>query len=371
MTIERSTFNRYALVNAGHHFLLNFLPIRTPDSSWALNNFLAAAERNAGNIPELDAVLLRCLAVIDNGVASRRIPSLVDRYISSRAMLGSPLQRFGACLEDLLKYAGVGDGTVQHAIDLIHTNCNQVTCTPRGVAHCVGQRLSSLAVAFKRATGYTIGEYIRDARLHRAALLLASTDKSIKQVWADVGYNHASNFDHDFKRHFRVTPSEFRETCMRPVARQHFSAVNSFGSNGPEASERAAINARVLIVDDDETSAMLLSHYLRSEGLTVSVTATATSGLAKMRAGDVDVVLLDYRLPDFSGLEVLRRLREDAACETPQIALFTSDWEIFEQTAEVNDLGAIVVSKLCDLRHVLELITYLCERPSDECGAIW
>ncbi|MEJ6490578.1 response regulator [Leucobacter sp. USCH14] len=75
------------------------------------------------------------------------------------------------------------------------------------------------------------------------------------------------------------------------------------------AHEAAAI--RVLVVDDDAGARRLHGHYVsRAPGFVV--TATVGTGRAAVQhslRGDVDLVLLDMRLPDISGIEVLNRLR--------------------------------------------------------------
>ncbi len=67
--------------------------------------------------------------------------------------------------------------------------------------------------------------------------------------------------------------------------------------------------ATLLLVDDEETFRLVLSRELERSGYAVR---TAASGEAAIRAAveDVDVVLLDLRLPDMDGMEVLRRIRE-------------------------------------------------------------
>ena len=68
---------------------------------------------------------------------------------------------------------------------------------------------------------------------------------------------------------------------------------------------------RVLVVDDESNLTELLSMALRYEGWDVR---TAASGLQAVRAAkefQPDAVVLDMMLPDFDGLEVLRRMRAD------------------------------------------------------------
>ncbi len=70
---------------------------------------------------------------------------------------------------------------------------------------------------------------------------------------------------------------------------------------------------RVLVVDDEPGLAGLMASALRYEGWDVE---TAADGLSAVRAGREfrpDAVVLDVMLPDFGGLEVLRRLRAEPA----------------------------------------------------------
>ena len=63
---------------------------------------------------------------------------------------------------------------------------------------------------------------------------------------------------------------------------------------------------RLLIVEDEDTIAAPLAEGLRREGFDVTRAATGAEALA---APEVDLVLLDLRLPDMDGFEVCRQLR--------------------------------------------------------------
>lgn len=68
---------------------------------------------------------------------------------------------------------------------------------------------------------------------------------------------------------------------------------------------------RVLVVDDESTLAELMSMALRMERWEVRTALDGTSAVRTAREFRPDVVVLDVMLPDFNGLEVLRRLRTD------------------------------------------------------------
>lgn len=66
---------------------------------------------------------------------------------------------------------------------------------------------------------------------------------------------------------------------------------------------------RVLVVDDEANIAELISMALRYEGWQVTTALTGTKAVAAAKETQPDAVVLDMMLPDFDGLEVLRRMR--------------------------------------------------------------
>ena len=71
---------------------------------------------------------------------------------------------------------------------------------------------------------------------------------------------------------------------------------------------------RLLLVEDDPHVASFVRQGLEEEGYVVEWAATGREGQRRARAGAFDVVVLDVRLPDVSGVEVCREVRRhDAA----------------------------------------------------------
>jgi two-component system, OmpR family, response regulator ResD len=81
----------------------------------------------------------------------------------------------------------------------------------------------------------------------------------------------------------------------------------------------------VLVVDDEPTIAEVVSRYLERAGYATTVAHDGAEALASAQRGRPDLVVLDLMLPGVDGLEVLRRLREDAA--PPGVILLTAKGE--------------------------------------------
>ena len=107
---------------------------------------------------------------------------------------------------------------------------------------------------FARHTGDTFTTYLREVRLNRAASLLASETLSIKEVWTQVGYNDASNFTHQFKERFGVSPRDYRASLIHPPEAMPAHVMMAVGSRSPSHP--------VLIVEDNDETRTALTRNL-------------------------------------------------------------------------------------------------------------
>ena len=80
------------------------------------------------------------------------------------------------------------------------------------LAEAVGVHPVTLARAFRRAFGCTVGEYVRSVRIERAAHQLAETDLSLAEIALAAGFSDQSHFSNLFRRHAGLSPSRFRHT---------------------------------------------------------------------------------------------------------------------------------------------------------------
>ena len=82
--------------------------------------------------------------------------------------------------------------------------------------------------------------------------------------------------------------------------------------------------SRLLIVDDDPDLRAFLSGELTAEGHLCELAATGQEAMLKLRRDPPDLVLLDWTLPDFSGVEVCQRMRASQMI-TPVLMLTARD----------------------------------------------
>ena len=97
--------------------------------------------------------------------------------------------------------------------------------------------------------------------------------------------------------------------------------------------------ARILIVDDDASFRESLAETLVSLGHEPLLATTGAEGLARLERGKVDMVFLDFRLPDMTGLEVLRRMKQGASGSRLPVLMLTA-YATAENTIEAMKLGA-------------------------------
>jgi two-component system cell cycle response regulator CtrA len=77
---------------------------------------------------------------------------------------------------------------------------------------------------------------------------------------------------------------------------------------------------RVLLVEDDTSTAKSIELMLKSEGYIIDTTDLGEDGLDLGKIYDYDIIILDLMLPDMDGYDVLKALR-DAKVETPILIL--------------------------------------------------
>ena len=105
--------------------------------------------------------------------------------------------------------AGVRDPVIGHALALLHKQAADPWTIP-SLARRVGLSRTQLVARFRHFLGQSPMAYLAQWRLRLGAEILQSTDHSVAQVAAEVGYGSEASFNRAFKREFKHPPARFR-----------------------------------------------------------------------------------------------------------------------------------------------------------------
>src|SRR5215471_277898 len=124
-----------------------------------------------------------------------------------------------------------------------------------------------------------------------------------------------------------------------------------FHCGSPDMNRMAAC---ILIIEDDVDLGFLLQEVLKREGHRVDIVETGAEALARLQRGPYDLVLLDLRLPDGDGLELLPHCQELApdvpiivmtAFNTRQKALeaiHRGAYDFFRKPFEIQEVQIVI-----------------------------
>lgn len=121
--------------------------------------------------------------------------------------------------------------------------------------------------------------------------------------------------------------------------------------------------AKILIVDDDAESRELLSEVLTTNGYLTRAAADINAARAMLSADDdCRIVIADLRMPDGTGLELLRELRQE---KTKHEVILMSSFLSASERQLALDLGADgLIDKPFQLSELLDLVAGLAKESS-------
>lgn len=95
---------------------------------------------------------------------------------------------------------------------------------------------------------------------------------------------------------------------------------------------------RVLVVDDERDTLDLIDLTLRTAGYEIHLANSGAESLEMIRSNSFDIILLDIMMPDMSGFDVLRTLKEEMDNHPPVV--FLTAKAMPDDRQEGMDLGA-------------------------------
>lgn len=97
---------------------------------------------------------------------------------------------------------------------------------------------------------------------------------------------------------------------------------------------------RILLIDDNEHGLMARRTLLEEQGYQVETATCGREGLSKFSEQEFDLVVTDFRMPDFRGSQVLRRIRKQS--EHIPVVILSGYVEKLGLTAESTGANAVI-----------------------------
>jgi CheY-like chemotaxis protein/signal transduction histidine kinase/HAMP domain-containing protein len=153
-------------------------------------------------------------------------------------------------------------------------------------------------------------------------------------------------------RHIPVQIVTLDEDRQHGLARGAFSFINKPTTTAglKEALDRITDFTRprrkqLLLVEDDAGERLGITELLKDDDIDIVTAATGEEAIARMSASPPDCVVLDLRLPDMSGFDILERIKLDRTlCDVPVI-VFTGRELSPEEDAQLHTMARSVVVK--------------------------
>ncbi|MEJ1157938.1 HAMP domain-containing protein [Prosthecomicrobium sp. N25] len=209
-------------------------------------------------------------------------------------------------------------------VDVAHQNGFKVLAAPRGA--------DALALA------------------RRFKLAAISLDVFLPDM---LGWNVLAQLKQDpATRHIPVQIVTIDEDRQHGLARGAFAFLDKTTSADRLSDAIARIRTyaepqrrRLLIVEDNPAEQMSVRELLEHDDIDIVAVDTGAAALARLRVGGIDCVVLDLKLPDMSGFDVLQAMKTDPKIGDVPVVVFTGRELSPEEDARLHTMARSVVVK--------------------------
>ena len=168
-----------------------------------------------------------------------------------------------------------------------------------------------------------------------------------------LGWTILSQLKQDpMTRHIPVQIVTLDEDRQHGLARGAFGFVTKPSSREGLAEVMSRIGEfitprrkRLLIVEDNAAERLSITELLGHEDIDIVAVETGAEALERLRSEQIDCVVLDLRLPDMSGFDVLDQLRAEASLSDIPVVVFTGRELSPEEDAQLHTMARSVVVK--------------------------
>jgi CheY-like chemotaxis protein len=213
---------------------------------------------------------------------------------------------------------------------------------------------ASVLVGLARESGFKILLATRGAEALALVRQFRPSAVSLDVFLPDMlGWTVLSHLKQDVStRHIPVQIVSLDEDRQHALARGAFSHVTkpataeALKAAMARMKEYASQNQRrLLVVEDNPAEQLSITELLRHDDLDIQTVDGGAEALSALRAESYDCVVLDLRLPDMSGFEVLQRIRDDDAIRDVPVVVFTGKELSSEDDTQLRSLARSVVVK--------------------------
>ena len=169
-----------------------------------------------------------------------------------------------------------------------------------------------------------------------------------------VGWTVLNQLKHNpLTRHIPVQIITLDEDRQHALARGAFSFVKKPTTTEGVSAALSQIKEyaakprrkRLLIVEDNAAEQMSIRELLDHNDIEIITTDTGAEALSTLRENPCDCVILDLRLPDMTGFEVLDSIRNDDSLSNVPVVVFTGRELSAEEDAELHTMARSIVVK--------------------------
>jgi CheY-like chemotaxis protein/signal transduction histidine kinase len=168
-----------------------------------------------------------------------------------------------------------------------------------------------------------------------------------------LGWTVLSQLKHNpLTRHIPVQIITLDEDRQHALARGAFSFVSKPTTTEGVSAALSQIKEyakprrkRLLIVEDNAAEQLSIKELLDHKDIEIVTTGTGAEALSTLRSDPCDCVVLDLRLPDMTGFEVLDRIRDDDSLANVPVVVFTGRELSAEEDAELHTMARSIVVK--------------------------
>ncbi len=122
------------------------------------------------------------------------------------------------------------------------------------------------------------------------------------------------------------------------------------------------MSAHIFVVEDEKPILTLLTYNLQKEGYKVSSSSNGEEALSNIKEKKPDLVLLDWMLPDLSGIKICQYLKQDEKVKNIPIIMLTAKGEEEDKVKGLNTGAEDYMTKPFSFPELLARIKSLLKR---------